>query len=290
MYRNRYASSRKWAYDSDSTAPSSAGVTKSFDITGWGDSDDGAIRLVTNNTVNTLPEVHATNAMDPEILAGGKQTPVFTSASTIQSTADWPDAGWLVTHSAAESGLEGRKVFSPSGGWYTTGFSANGGGSTGNRSIVITYPFSVQLRRMTFTAPVSNQQPKDFYVEGSNDNSNWTVTDFISGLGDAGGAEVPIQLEGGCFYMYWRIRVTRIIRTSSDGVFIVSMKLFTGWSPASISIGSVKPLIGNPPTFIDLFLRRFNGEAVDVRTAPLDAIWAFNIILTQGGQLVNFGR
>jgi hypothetical protein len=296
MYRNSYASARQWAYAGAETGASSSGggATGAFDITGWEEAE-GAIRVVTCNTRESLFETSVTNATSPALLDGEKASPLFTAATTVQSSSDWPDAGWAASASSVASSLHAWHAFDDTSDtlWNTgnTTFLANGAGSTGNEWIAMTYPYLVQMRRFTMHSANFNAHPKDMLLEGSDDGTSFTTVRSYTGLPNTHSTDTPFALlSPSAFFRVWRLRITRIYHTSNASMAIRRIRFYTGWAPSDVSIAAVVPVVASPPTSFDIHLKGSNGAAVDEREAPANAVWAFNIILTQDGQLVNLGR
>jgi hypothetical protein len=110
--------------------------------------------VITSNTASALFQASVTNAKDPEVLEGEKASPFFTSATSIQSSNDWPNVGWTVSQSSFQGVDEGWKAFDDdlTNVWAPGGntFVSNASGATGNQWAALTYPYPVQLRRIVF--------------------------------------------------------------------------------------------------------------------------------------------
>lgn len=90
------------------------------------------------------------------------------------------------------------------------GYSSNVNPS--NQTIYLTFynPAALSVSELRFTnvpAGLTSSSPKDFSVQGSNDNSSWVTIGSFTNTNNTNGATWPISLSGG-FYKYHRLAIT----------------------------------------------------------------------------------
>jgi hypothetical protein len=262
--------------------------SESVAITGATASDTWTI--TTNNTTGTIyPQV--TCALDPAAASGlvAKQSPIFTSASTITTSAVWPvGTGWLISASSFYEGVHfpWYAADSETGTTWTSATNTFSGG-VGDQYWQIQYPSAVNVLSFKFDSNANSgaSAPTTFSLSYSDDNINWSVAQNYTVLASVYSA-TPITISqtvpSSGSHRYFRIRVTR-----NAGLTYVQMnniQLFTGFTAAGLKLSSVLPISSSQ---FKLVMTDVLGTRLSPANIPISL--PFYITLIKAGKIVNTG-
>lgn len=170
-------------------------------------------------------------------LAGGKpwmSVPGWAEFEQPLLTADGilGGRGFAVAASSVTTGYEPWRAFSVNA---SAAYSSAINPSTKAVTYTIYNPEKMKVTGMTFTnvpSPLTSSSPRDFTVQGSDDNSAWTTLGTFRNTNNTNGAKWSIELAPTVGYRYYRLVITSA-NTSQAYMNIGAIQLTAVYKPGS---------------------------------------------------------
>ena len=273
--------------------------------------------VTTDNTSGSI-QVFASGAYDISANSSSPvQSPIFTSANTIVTNANWPSNGWVVSakNTFTNASVSVINAFdgensNGTGLWssITGEFNPTSGNKVASSTgtwIQMQYPTAQTMARFTiasnrsangtYTVNATNDSggcaPATWELQGSNDNSVFTTVQTYSNHTWTSGIAITYDVTTSHIaYKWWRINFTKIAPSDENAVTprsnvgITELKFFTGAFVSRLTLSSVYAI--NTSQFKIVLV---DSLGVPASMSTTTFLWDFNLLFTKGGKYLDSG-